>query len=180
MQIACARPVRATLRLRHPHWSTPAMLAKLNGRPIDTGKPGSYLDITRHWRDGDVLEIELRTPPRIERMAHHPSKLAILSGPIVLAGVLGDALMAPPIPYATVDQYQWEKVPDPVRAPTLAIGGRPVEEWVKPDAAQPLVWHTQGAGRPADIRLVPLYRVARERYVVYFDEERVAGQALPG
>ena len=180
MEIACQRPVRATLRLRHPHWSTPAMLARLNGRPLDTGLPGTYLDITRHWRDGDVLEVELRTPPRIERMAHHPSKLAILSGPIVLAGVLGDALMSPPIPYAGVDQYQFEKVPDPVQVPTLAIRGRPVEEWVKPDAMAPLVWHTHGVGQPGDIRLVPLYRVAQERYVVYFDEERAAGEALPG
>jgi hypothetical protein len=113
-------------------------------------------------------------------MAHHPSKLAVLAGPIVLAGALGDALMAPPIPYASIDQYQWEKVPDPVHAPTLAIRGRPVEEWVKPDATQPLVWQTHGAGQPSDIKLVPLYRVARERYVVYFDEEPAAGQALPG
>src|SRR6185437_14643236 len=40
-------------------------------------------------------------------------------GAIVLAGVLGDALMSPPIPYAGVDQYQFEKVPDPVQVPTL-------------------------------------------------------------
>jgi DUF1680 family protein len=179
IELACGRPVRATLRLRHPHWSLPAMQARLNGKPVDTGKPGTYLDITRQWRDGDVLEIELRTPLRIERMAHHPSKLAILSGPTVLAGALGDALMAPPIPYASVDQYQWEKVPDPVRVPPLAIRGRAVEEWVKPDAAQPLVWHTHGAGQP-DVRLVPLYRIARERYVVYFDEDLAAGQPLPG
>jgi hypothetical protein len=180
MEFACARPVRATLRLRHPHWSTPAMQARLNGKPVDTGKPGTYLEITRRWRDGDVLEIELRTPLRIERMAHHPSKLAVLSGPIVLAGVLGDALMAPPIPYASVDQYQWEKVPDPVHVPSLAIGGRPVEEWVKPDAEQPLVWHTQGVGQRSQIKLVPLYRVAHERYVVYFDEAPATGQPLTG
>ena len=178
MEFACARPVRATLRLRHPHWSTPAMQARLNGKPVDTGKPGTYLEITRRWRDGDVLEIELRTPLRIERMAHHPSKLAVLSGPVVLAGVLGDALMAPPIPYASLDQYQWEKVPDPVHVSSLAIGGRPVEEWVKPDAEQPLVWHTQGVGQRSQIKLVPLYRVAHERYVVYFDEAPATGHAL--
>ena len=80
LQIACARPVRATLKLRHPYWSTPAMAVRLNGRRLDAGRPGTYLELTRRWRDGDVLEIELRTPLRIERMAHHPSKLAILAG----------------------------------------------------------------------------------------------------
>jgi len=180
LEVACARPVRATLKLRHPYWSTPAMTVRLNGKQLDPGKPGTYLEITRRWRDGDVLEIELRTPLRIERMAHHPSKLAILAGPTVLAAVLGDALMSPPIPYASGDQYQWEKVPDPVTLPVLAVGGRPVEEWVQPDPAQPLVWHTKGVGRPADVKLVPFHRVARERYLVYFDEEIAEGRASPG
>ncbi|HEX5462705.1 MAG TPA: beta-L-arabinofuranosidase domain-containing protein [Steroidobacteraceae bacterium] len=180
LQLACARPVRATLRLRHPHWSTPTMLVKLNGKAINAGKPGTYLDLTRRWRDGDVVEIELRTPLRIERMAHHPSKLAILAGPTVLAADLGSALMSPPIPIAGVDQYQFAKVPDPVAVPTLDIRGRPVEEWVKPDPVQPLVWHTRDAGRPADVKLVPFYKVAHERYSVYFDEKISNGPASDG
>jgi uncharacterized protein len=178
MQIACRRPVRATLRLRHPYWSTPAMAVRLNGKPLEPGKPGTYLELTRRWHDGDVLDIELRTPLRIERMAHHPSKLAILAGPTVLAAVLGDALMSPPIPYAGDDQYEFEKVPDPVTIPTLAIRGRPVDEWIRPDPAQPLVWHTHGVGRPSDVKLVPFHRVAHERYVVYFDEEGAAGSPV--
>jgi len=153
---------------------------RLNGKAIDAGKPGTYLDLTRRWRDGDVVEIELRTPLRIERMAHHPSKLAILAGPTVLAADLGNALMSPPIPIAGVDQYQFAKVPDPVAIPTLDIRGRPIEEWVKPDPVQPLVWRTRGAGRPADVRLVPFYKVAHERYSVYFDEEISNGPASPG
>lgn len=180
LEIACAHPVRATLRLRHPYWSTPAMAVRLNGKRLDAGKPGTYLELTRHWRDGDRLEIELRTPLRIERMAHHPSKLAILSGPTVLAADLGNALMSPPIPIAGVDQYQFEKVPDPVTIPKLEIRGRPVEEWVRPDATEPLVWRTRGVGRPADVRLVPFHRVAHERYLVYFDEEIATGDGSPG
>ncbi len=39
-----------------------------------------------------------------------------------------------------------------------------------PDPLQPLVWHTRGVGRPTDVRLVPYYSVAHERYVVYFDD----------
>lgn len=113
-------------------------------------------------------------------MAHHPSKLAILAGPTVLAAALGDALMSPPIPTAGVDQFQFEKVPDPGPIPTLDIRGRPVEEWVKPDATQPLVWHTRDAGRPADVKLVPFYRIAHERYQVYFDEEISDGRASTG
>lgn len=180
LEVACATPVRATLKLRHPYWSTPAMAVRLNGKRLDAGKPGTYLELTRRWRDGDVLEIELRTPLRLERMARHPSTLAILVGPTVLAADLGDSLMPPPTPIAGADQYQWEKVPDPAPIPALATEGRPVEDWVRADPEQPLVWHTKGAGRPADVRLVPLYRVARERYLVYFDEEIAEARTSAG
>jgi DUF1680 family protein len=180
IEIGCSRPVRATLKLRHPFWSTPSMSVRLNGEVMDAGRPGTYVEISRQWRDGDVLEIELRTPLRIERMAHHPSKLAILSGPVVLAAVMGDALMSPPIPYAGADQYQWKKVPDPLTIPRLRIGGRPVKEWVKPDPVRPLVWRTAGAGHPGEVTLMPLHRIAHERYLVYFDEEIAEGGASTG
>ena len=88
--------------------------------------------------------------------------------------------MSPPIPTAGVDQFQFEKVPDPAPLPTLDIRGRPVEEWVKPDAVQPLVWHTRATGRPGDLKLVPFYRVAHERYQVYFDEEISDGRVSTG
>ena len=88
--------------------------------------------------------------------------------------------MAPPIPTAGVDQYQFEKVPDPVVIPALDIRGRPVDEWLQPDPAEPLLWRTRNAGHPADVQLMPFYRVAHERYVVYFDEKISDGKALPG
>ena len=170
MEISAARPARATIRLRHPYWSTPAMTLRLNGTRVDPGLPGRYLDLTREWHDGDVIEIELSMPLRIERMAHHPSTFAILAGPTVLAAVFGDTLMTPPIPYANGNQLEWAKVPDPPVVHRLAVGRRSVESWIKPDALQPLVWHTHGVGRPTDVRLVPYYSVAHERYVVYFDD----------
>ena len=169
MHVACGQPVPATIKLRHPYWSTPAMKVKLNGKTIDSGVPGTYLEISRHWANGDLLEIELQTPLRMEPMPHHPSTFAILAGPVVLAAVLGTDLMLPPVPYANGDQYQWANVPDPQAIPVMVVSGQAIESWIKPDPVEPLVWHTHGAGRPQDVKLVPFYKVAHERYVVYFD-----------
>ncbi len=170
IEIGAQQPVRATIRLRHPHWSTPGMTVRLNGRAVRAGRPGAYVDLTRRWRDGDIIEIGLRTPLRIERLAHHPSKFAILAGPTVLAATLVDALMKAPIPYAGTDQYEWQSLPDPVVVPLLDTGGEPVQRWVKPDPTEPLLWRTQGVGRPEDVTLAPLHRIAHERYTVYFDD----------
>jgi DUF1680 family protein len=169
IEVTCEQPIAAHIKLRHPYWSTPAMDITLNGKALNPGSPNSYLDINRTWQTGDVLEIELKMPLRIERMAHHPSTFAIFSGPRVLAATLGNALMLPPVPYANGNQYEWASVPDPEVVPQLVVGDRPVEEWVKPDAFEPLVWHTQGVGRPHDVKLVPFYKVAHERYAVYFN-----------
>ncbi len=169
IEFTCDQPTNATVKLRHPYWSTPAMGIKLNGKNLDPGKPNTYLNLNRTWQTGDVLDIELKMPLRIERMAHHPETFAIFSGPRVLAATLGNALMLPPVPYANGDQYEWRKVPDPETIPQLVTGDRPVEQWVKPDNFEPLVWHTHGVGKPHDVRLVPFYKVAHERYVVYFN-----------
>ncbi len=169
IDFACEKPVPATIKLRHPYWSTPAMVVHLNGKPLDAGQPGTYLNLDRTWSHGDSLEITLQMPLRIERMAHHPSTYAILAGPTVLAATLGNALMLPPIPYANGNQYEWANVKDPVIIPELVIGDAPVEQWLKPDPVKPLVWHTHGVGRPHDVTLVPFHKVAHERYVVYFN-----------
>ncbi len=169
MEFTCAKPTTAAIKLRHPYWSTPGMTLRLNGQPMDAGRPGSYLTINRRWSNGDVLEIDLKTPLRIERIKHDRSKFAILSGPTVLAATLGNDLMLPPVPYANGNQYQWANIADPVTVPAMVPADRPVGSWVKPDAVEPLVWHTVGAGRPHDVKLVPFHKVAHERYVVYFD-----------
>jgi DUF1680 family protein len=168
INISCKSPVHASILLRHPYWSTPGMDVHLNGQTIHAGKPGEYLTVSRKWSNGDTLDITLKTPLRVERMPHHPSYLSIFAGPILLAAALGDALMKPPIPYASFNQYQWQTVPDPEIVPALVTGGRPADQWVIPDAPHPKAWHTRGAGRPADVKLVPFYKVSHERYVTYF------------
>ncbi len=169
IDFTCEKPTTALIKLRHPYWSTPAMDIRLNGQPMDAGKPGDYLDINRTWANGDRLDIELKMPLRIEKMAHHPSTFAIIAGPTVLAATLGNDLMLPPVPYANGNQYEWANVPDPTVIPQLLVDEAPVDQWVKPDPEMPLVWHTHGVGRPHDLKLVPFYKVAHERYMVYFN-----------
>ncbi len=169
IEFMCEKPTEAHIKLRHPYWSTPAMDIRLNGKSINAGTPGTYLELNRTWTNGDTLEIELKMPLRTEKMAHHPSTFAILAGPRVLAATLGNDLMLPPVPYANGNQYEWASVPDPEVIPQLMADNAPVEQWVKPDPEKPLVWHTHGVGRPHDVTLVPFYKVAHERYVVYFN-----------
>jgi DUF1680 family protein len=81
-------PGRAwSLFLRIPGWCEQARWA-VNGAPA-TGdlRPGSYAEVRREWRDGDVVALDL--PMAVRRVVAHPriadttGRVALMRGPLV-------------------------------------------------------------------------------------------------
>ena len=81
--------VRTTLQLRRPGWCR-AMSVRVNGRrwPGVAGANG-YVAITREWRDGDLVDVDLPMTLRVEPLPGSADVVAFMYGPIVLAGRLG-------------------------------------------------------------------------------------------
>jgi hypothetical protein len=81
-----AAPARSfCLFLRVPAWATGATVA-VNGEPrkVDAGR---YAEVTRAWKDGDVVELDL--PMRTRLVQAHPlveearNQVAVMRGPVV-------------------------------------------------------------------------------------------------
>jgi hypothetical protein len=158
--LTARRPVELTLRLRIPSWAAHGGTIALNGSPISTtAAPGSYATIRRTWQNGDRLSLQLPMSLRLEAMPDDKNTVAVLYGPIVLAGCLADlspkelqdhnpAPSGPPsaVPVLSVDRNN----------PAASIGpsGRPLEFLAK----------TKGNG----VRLVPFYSLFGKRYAVYW------------
>ncbi|MCK5464726.1 MAG: glycoside hydrolase family 127 protein [Bacteroidales bacterium] len=70
-----------TIALRIPNWSEQTSI-KVNGENIDGIDPGTYKRITRTWKKGDKIELQLDMRGRLVRQDNH---VAIVRGPIVLA-----------------------------------------------------------------------------------------------
>jgi DUF1680 family protein len=70
-----------TLSLRIPAWSMQNSLY-VNGEKIDTVKPGTYTKITRTWKKGDKIELQLDLRGRLVALNGYS---ALIRGPIVLA-----------------------------------------------------------------------------------------------
>ena len=168
LTLTCAKPTALALRVRYPSWAH-GMTVSVNGQtqPITSG-PGSYAAVARVWKSGDRIDIRLPMRLHQEAMPDDPTKVAILYGPLVLAGQLGNEGLAAPIPYATGDQGAYFRVSDP-RVPVLVTANAPLASWLKPVAGQPLTFRTAGVGRPNDVTLKPFYSTYFGRYTVYWD-----------
>lgn len=76
------------IRLRYPSWVNDGeFTVKLNGKALGNAnwKPGTYVDIARNWKKGDVIEICFPMHNSIEHLPNVPQYIALLHGPITLA-----------------------------------------------------------------------------------------------
>ena len=169
LTLTCAQPVTANLKIRYPSWAH-GIQVSVNGKAQTVAAvPGSYVTVPGHWKSGDRVDITLPMHLHSEAMPDDANKIALLYGPIVLAGQLGDTGMTPPIPYAVGDQGAYFGVPDPPVPVLVTEGDRPLDTWIKPVAGQPLTFQTIGAGRPNDVTLKPFNTTYFSRYTVYWD-----------
>jgi uncharacterized protein len=167
LTLGCEKPVRLVLKIRYPAWARSGMKLTVNGKPETVAaRPGSYVRLEREWRDGDAIEIRLPMSLRIEAMPDDPKTVALLYGPIVLAGDLGTTRMANVKRYGpSAPEETAAGTPD---APALICDVDHLLAKVKPVAGVPLTFKTQGIGQPADVALRPFYQITNHRYSVYW------------
>ena len=170
----CDQPVKLALKIRWPAWAR-SLTVRINGKQQNiSGRPASYITLDREWRDGDRADVSLPMYLHTELLPETTNLVALLYGPIVLAGELGTNGM-PPSTYAK-DQTKFLHWPAPP-APVFVTAPDSLLEHVKA-TGRPLTFRTQGIGRPEDVTLIPLYQVHAQRYSVYwtvYDGTRVEG-----
>jgi DUF1680 family protein len=137
-----------TVSARIPAWcSKPGVT--VNGRAVAHGPSGGYVRITRTWKPGDVIELKLPAAIRTESTVDDERTIAILYGPLVLAGDLGPATTS------------WSD-----QAPVLV--GSDIAAAITPAADTPAVFRTAGIVRPADLTLRPFAFQHERNTAVYF------------
>jgi DUF1680 family protein len=160
-----ASPVDLALRIRHPGWAAGPLAITVNGQSAHvTTAPGSYAELRRTWRDGDIVEVRFPMSLHTENLPGDDHLVALLYGPIVLAGKLGSADM--PSPY-TKDQLDQAHFPDPV-PPAFVTDRADWLDHVEMISRSPLLFRTRDLARPHDVILAPFYQIQHERYTVYW------------
>lgn len=94
--LAASKPADLTLYFRIPAWAPRAQI-RVNGQAQPTPVPGRFAAVRRLWRSGDVVELLLPLPMRLEPIdPRHPDMVALVRGPLVLMAVKPDIDAAVP------------------------------------------------------------------------------------
>jgi DUF1680 family protein len=90
MKVGASAPVAMSLRVRVPGWVGRDVEIAVNGAPGTIGKPGTFVTLSRTWKDGDRIAFELPMALRTQvytGLQQDPlrDRYALLCGPVLLA-----------------------------------------------------------------------------------------------
>jgi uncharacterized protein len=160
MTVNLRAPKMLTIAMRRPSWAGEGFGVKVNGTDVkDLPPPGSYVELKRTWTTGDTVALILPKALHLEPTPDNPRRVAIMWGPLVLAGDLG----------AEPPRTRGAAPAPPVDVPALIAADRPIAEWLKPVADKPGTFRSDGVGRPGDVELAPFYQVQHRMYAAYWD-----------
>jgi len=165
IHISTDLPIRFTLQIRFPYWADKGIEIFVNGKKqsVKDGA-GRFVGVNRKWRDGDCVEIELPFTLRLEEMPDDSNRVAVMYGPLVLAGDLGP--VGDP------------RAQESITVPVLMTQERDPSSWLAPVQEKPNTFTVENVGRPRDVELKPFYQTHERRYTVYWDmhtEETLKG-----
>lgn len=147
-------------RLRYPSWAT-KMEIKVNGKKVKAKKgTDGYVAISRLWKAGDRIEVSFGMRLCEEATKDDASKVALVYGPVVMAGKL-DAVAHPfSNPKKYNDYYTFDfKIPAAIIDKAKYDGLKGIK-------------HSEGLRFQAKngIELIPFYDAHHCRYVIYWSK----------
>jgi len=161
LKLKLKRSKKFTLALRRPAWAGEGFTLAVNGKTIfDHSSPGSYIELHRRWQSGDTVSLNLPKTLREESLPDNPHRVALLWGPLVLAGDLEPQ-----------DQESGEAAHVDLEesVPIFVAAAQPIADWLKPVSGQPGTFRSAGVGRPKDVTFVPFYLLPERTYGIYWD-----------
>jgi len=163
------QPRRLAVKIRYPAWAQSGITVTVNGRNEKvSATAGSYVTLERRWKKGDVVQVRLPMSLRQEAMPDDAKTVALLYGPLVLAGDLGREGLSESVRYGP-SAPPMRRV-TPVEVPALVVADpEKLLASVRPIPGTPVAFHTEGIGRPRDLALVPFYKASDQRYTVYWN-----------
>lgn len=172
------RKKKFTLQIRYPEWVDEGdLIVTVNGKNHPVIKTEGYVPISRKWKKGDQVVVQMPMRVRAEQLPDHSNYFSFLYGPIVLAS-------------KTDREHQTGLFADDSRGGHIAHGkqvplknmplivGNPSDlaSYVTPVAGKKLTFHLSnlypeqfGSG----VELIPFSELHASRYIIYWPQATV-------
>ncbi len=175
LEIKADKPVTFTLKMRYPKWVVEGGLkVSLNGEPVTVDvKPGEYVALSRTWKSGDKVEVELPMHLEAEQLPDGENYYSFRYGPIVLAAKTTKNDM--PGLFANAERMahvaQGGKYPLN-EMPMIISGPDALTEQLKPVPGKPLTFSIENLtdSRYNNLELTPFFRLHDSRYIIYWQQ----------
>jgi DUF1680 family protein len=157
LKIECEYPKKFTLYIRYPYWAEKGMTVSVNGEEEKVEQQScSFVSLNREWRNGDHVDVKFPFNLRLESMPDDTNRVAVMYGPLVMAGDLGP-----------VDD---PGAGNPDFVPVLLTELRDPDAWLIPIENEVKRFKlVDGIGNPRGFTLLPFYEIHDRRYSVYWD-----------
>lgn len=137
--VTASSPKDFALNLRVPEWAQGARIEVNGKRWPSTPASGRFAGISRQWRTGDRVDLELPRKMRVEPIdAEHPETAALLCGPLVLFAITNDSRISV------------------TRSQLLSAKQIGMQSW-------------KAASTRGPLRLLPYVAIREEQYVTYLN-----------
>jgi DUF1680 family protein len=165
-------PSEFTLKLRHPRWSKTAVVLVNGKEAVRSSDPCSYVDVSRMWHSGDVVELQLTMEVATDSAPAAPDIVAFTYGPLVLAAALGREGLASGSDIIVNEREIGKYNNSPFTPPLLRGDPATIAQAVRP-GDKPNEFAIVSAEQKT-VRLIPYHRIAHERYATYWQIESPA------
>ncbi len=148
MNVDAEKPVNFALELRLPWWLKQKAIIKVNGKPQNVSVLNGTFVINRTWNN-DEISIEFPQQLYTEKLAGSENQYAFMEGPVVLAGISDNDT----------------PLKGDVKNPSSILSREYEQQY------RIVRWkqsHYNTINQEHNIRFVPLYEIADERYNIYF------------
>ena len=158
------------LRIRVPLWAIDGAIVTINGKFEDvTSEPGSYLLLKRKWKNGDKIKVTLPMSLHKVSLPGDESQVAMMYGPLVLAGQLGSEGLTSENVHTSQNWYRFRENQIAKVSP-LTVASDNINDWIKPVEGKPLTFKT--IGQPEEITLVPFDKLFMQKYIIYWNVQK--------
>ncbi|WP_129648102.1 glycoside hydrolase family 127 protein [Peristeroidobacter agariperforans] len=169
LKLQLDQPAEFTLKLRHPRWSKAAVVLVNGEEAARSTNPSSYVDVSRKWRNGDEIELQLTMEIAADFAPAAPDIVAFTYGPLVLAAALGREGLASGSDIIENERQIGRYNDSPFTPPLLRGDPGTIAQSIR-RGDRPNEFLLVSAERKT-LRLIPYHRIAHERYATYWQIE---------